>query len=541
MTLWSLKSVRILVIDDIAEIRTAIRGLLTTYGAIDITLARDGEEAISWLESSRFDLVLCDYNLGKGRDGQQVLEEAKYCDLLPHSTVFVMVTAESSPDMVMGTLEYQPDAYLSKPLTQAVLRTRLRKLLAQRDRFSEIHEALDANNRQRAIALCDRELEQGSAHRMTLLKLKSDLLFKTEDYAALQELCEDVLEERDIPWAAFALGKVFYHQEKFELAKESFLEVIDLNDSFILAYDWLAKTYQALDEPDKAEQALVIGVDKSPKSLPRQRSLADVATKNGNWAIAEKARRQAVRVGKHSVLKEPRDYTSLAKVLLKRNNRTEPVEVLDSIKNEFRNDASAQLEAYVAKGSVFKELGDDERSAEAVGEALSLFTSFGGNVSSDVAMELAENSLAHAKRDQADSVVKQVVSNHHDDARVLAQVTKIYEGAGLSQEGQSIVTSIRDEIADMNNRGIKLLKEGKIEESIELLSNSLKSMPKNPIVNLNAAYALTLYMKQSGTTRRRLAQAMSYLEVARESNGQDDGYRKVMALCQELATTRRAS
>ena len=65
-----------------------------------------------------YDIVLCDYNLGAGQDGQQLLEELRYRHKLKNTSLFVMITAESSRDMVLGALEYLPDDYLTKPITQ---------------------------------------------------------------------------------------------------------------------------------------------------------------------------------------------------------------------------------------------------------------------------------------------------------------------------------------------------------------------------------------------------------------------------------------
>lgn len=112
MALWNLKGRTILVVDDFPEMRSMLRSMLAMYGADTIEQARNGEEAIGRMQARRFEIVLCDYNLGEGKDGQQVLEDAKRRDLLPYDTTFVMVTAENTPEMVMGALEYQPDAYL---------------------------------------------------------------------------------------------------------------------------------------------------------------------------------------------------------------------------------------------------------------------------------------------------------------------------------------------------------------------------------------------------------------------------------------------
>lgn len=54
-----------------------------------------------------------------------------------------MVTAENTADMVMGSLECQPDGTLSKPVTRATLQVRLRKLLEKREELLDIYEAAD--------------------------------------------------------------------------------------------------------------------------------------------------------------------------------------------------------------------------------------------------------------------------------------------------------------------------------------------------------------------------------------------------------------
>lgn len=91
-----------LVIDDFGDMRTMIKGLLRWLGTNDIYAARDGKATVGLMEKRGYDVVLCDYNLGVGKDGQQVLEEARKRQLINIATVFVMITAENSRDMVMG-------------------------------------------------------------------------------------------------------------------------------------------------------------------------------------------------------------------------------------------------------------------------------------------------------------------------------------------------------------------------------------------------------------------------------------------------------
>jgi len=147
MVLWSLKDKKILIVDDFAEMRSSLRNMLTPFEANDISMASTGEEAIQLITHNKFDIILCDYNRGDGKDGQQILEEAKLRGKLPHSTVFIMITAESTSFMVMGALEHQPDDYLPKPFTRNVLNCRLAKLLIKKNGLSILSIALQQDNK----------------------------------------------------------------------------------------------------------------------------------------------------------------------------------------------------------------------------------------------------------------------------------------------------------------------------------------------------------------------------------------------------------
>ncbi len=99
-----------LVIDDFQGMRTMLRDMLRELGAQRVDIAASGGEAVGMLGNHRYDIVLCDYNLGAGRTGQQLLEEAKVRNLVGPACAWIMVTAEKTSDAIMGAVEYQPDA-----------------------------------------------------------------------------------------------------------------------------------------------------------------------------------------------------------------------------------------------------------------------------------------------------------------------------------------------------------------------------------------------------------------------------------------------
>ena len=110
-----------LVVDDVASMRSSLRNTISTLGGTRIDMAGNGIEAINRLEQLAYDIILCDYDLGGGKDGQQLLEEAIRRKLLKKSTIFIMVTAERGYEKVVSAAELAPDDYLIKPFAGEVL------------------------------------------------------------------------------------------------------------------------------------------------------------------------------------------------------------------------------------------------------------------------------------------------------------------------------------------------------------------------------------------------------------------------------------
>jgi CheY-like chemotaxis protein/TolA-binding protein len=537
MALWNLSGKRILVVDDFPDMRSLMRGMVMAFGAQQVEQARNGEDAIDLLARGRFDIVLCDYNLGDGKDGQQVLEEAKHRNLLPFTTAFIMVTAENTSQMVMGALEHQPDAYLSKPVTKSVLQVRLQKLLDKKDGFRAINRALDQGQPGKALSLIEEQLGQHNRYRFDLLKMKSDLLLRLSRYDEAESLCNTVLEERELSWVLFDLGRIHFYREEFAEACQRFAGLIDQNQAFVAAYDWLARAQERMGELNEAQQTLLKAVERSGKSLLRQRALGDISQRNQDYAVAESARRKAVRIGKTSALRQASDYTELTKVLVKNDSAKEALKVADAIKHVFPNDPQAALSATVAESQIHKATGNDKRSQELLEQALQTCKSEQGCITTETGLDLARLCLQHGNKEMANELARQVVKNHHEDQQVLEQLTRLYQDAGAEEEGRALVEKTSGEIVRINNQGVKLLKEGKTGEAVELFQQAVQGMPRNPIVNLNTAQSLISLMSETEATRPRLEAALACLQAARDSTQYTELRNRLLAKCQGLAAS----
>ena len=83
---------RILIVDDLVEARSSLKKMATILGGDNIDVATDGIEAMSLIHEHEYDIVLSDYNLGRTKDGQQILEEARFTQRLRATSLFIVIT-----------------------------------------------------------------------------------------------------------------------------------------------------------------------------------------------------------------------------------------------------------------------------------------------------------------------------------------------------------------------------------------------------------------------------------------------------------------
>lgn len=529
MALWSLKDKKILIIDDFAEMRSSLRNMLTPYDATDISMASNGDDAIEFISQNIFDIILCDYNLGDGKDGQQILEEAKHRGQLPYSTVFLMVTAESTVFMVMGALEHQPDDYLTKPFNASILQKRLRKALDKKSNLKELSLALQEDNKSLAIELCDREMSLKPGHHNELLKLKTELLIDEQRFDEAKEMCESVIAERNLPWAKLNIAKIHYFREEYETAKQLLDEIISEIENYVSAHDWLAHTLLKLGYPVEAQETIQSAVEQSPKSVQRQRLLAETAETNQDFVTAEQARRRAIRTSKNSVLSDANDFTKLALAQINNDKPKDALKSIELVKHQFKGDEQAQIAATLSKSKVYKAMGKEKQSLELIDEVSEMVKNTSTPLKDNLALEITESFLAHDKADEAQSIIEELVSNNHDNQEVLDKVSQVYRKSDSDEDPTAMVESVRKEIRAINNQGVKLLESGNIDDAIELFDKALAKTPDNQALNINSAQAYLMKIKSSGKNEALLNKTRSCLEKTANNKDLQQRYKALNA------------
>ncbi|MBF0565350.1 MAG: response regulator [Nitrospirae bacterium] len=529
---------KFLLVDDFSEFRHSVKKMLQSLGVTDVDDVGSGNDAVEKMSQKTYDVVLCDYNLGENKkDGQQILEEARFREIIKYSTIFIMITAENTMTMVMGAIEYKPDDYLTKPFTKETLYNRLEKIIDKKKDFDAIEKALANKDFLLALKICNDRITNKPQNLYEFVKIKADLCITLGDYDEAEKVFRSVITIRNVPWAVLGLGKVMFLKGNYLEAKDILHDLIDENRSFMEGYDWLAKTLEELGDVKEAQNILVRASEMSPKAILRQKALANVALKNSDLNLAERSFKAAVGLGKTSCFKSPSDYTGLAKVLVEKKTPEKALTILNEAKDSFGSDPSANLQTAVMSGIVYKELGRLDDAKKSVEEAGSLFESMKGAVSNDVAMDMAKAFFDLGLNDKGNKVMQDIVRNNHDNDKILKQAQEIFNDANLHDEGLAIIATTKQEIVKINNEGVKLVNQGKLKEAIEYFEKAAGGLPENKIINANAAQSMLMYMQKFGKVDRLLYQVRNYLEKIRKVDPTYKKYISLLALYQKMVAT----
>jgi tetratricopeptide (TPR) repeat protein len=499
-----------LIVDDFPSMRLLLRDMLRGLKVRNADQAVNGSEAVAALQRKRYDVVLCDYHLGDGRNGQQVLEEAKIRDLISPSCIWVMISAEKTVESVMGAAEFQPDGYLIKPITQGLLVSRLNRIWNKKQIFKDIDEAYEAKDYLKAAKMCDQRLETDKLHEVDLLRMKANLLVKSGELEMARQVYQAILEERDFSWAKTGLAKIYLQNSEDELAKMLLEEVIVCNPNYLDAYDHLAQANQHLGKLEEAVDVLEKAAKLSPNSVLRQRNLGAVALKLGNMQVAEKAFRKSVAVGEHSILRTPDAYLGLARIYGQKNEPLEALKLLNTVQTQF-NTEEVRLRAKVTEGLVYHESGDWRKARKSGEEMGQMLATTHAHLDVDTSLDMARLMFAVGVKEATVSLLIDLIKNNHDNEALSVEVLQLFQKARMGEMGSEVIESARKEAATMMNQGVLLWKQGNLLEAVDAMRLARAAMPVNTRVLFNCAHIMIAALKANPDNPDLAAEAKEVL------------------------------
>ena len=469
------------------------------------------------MSRTNFDIVLCDYNLGTGKNGQQVLEEARIQKLLSPNCVFVILSGEQSTSMVLGAMDSKPDEYLAKPFNAQQLFVRLERNLTRKALLQSVEKEIERGHLAQAIQQCDKLLaENHKKIRTHLLKIRAELAALVGDFETGKRIYSEILHERDLPWARLGLGIIEFQQGNFAQAGQQFEDLLRVHPMFLEGYDWLSKVYEAEDKLKEVQDIINQAVDLSPQSILRQKKLAETADKIGNVDVAEKAYKAAVSLGKHSIYKSSSDFTNLAKLYSKTRSPEKALETLSNMRQEFRNDPVAELRAVTLETELHKNAGNDEQASACLQKALALNRQLGSKTPKDLQLDIAKTCFLQNQHEDAEAIMGSLIKNHIDDEQFLNDLRRMQSGIGMDNHSEELIQKTKRALVATNNQGVTLYKQGKFSEAMALFEKAIASMPENQTIVINTLKIILHDLKASGIDEEKLVRAQALLKKARQ-------------------------
>ncbi|QUX95030.1 hypothetical protein C0J08_06200 [Marinomonas sp. CT5] len=319
-----LKKKSVLIIDDMNEMRLMLRSMMHSLGYSNIEVEGSGQSALKRIAAKRFDLILSDYNLGGRINGQQILETSRRNNFLDHSTIFIMITADTGFDSVVSAIEHRPDSYLVKPFTPATLSRRLSRIKRQKSIFSEVDEHRAKMNFEIMESKAREVMAEHPQYSSLCLKAIGEALISRKEFKAAKIHYLRVLKNNpDISWAHFGIAECDINLKQPLEAVKSLEKTISLTRHFLPAYDTLANTQEKLKDFKGAQKTIMASLDVTPRSLGRAKRLGKLSVQLKDWKVAEQAYLRVIRLTKDTQHEKIEYYYEHLKCLIALQESTE--------------------------------------------------------------------------------------------------------------------------------------------------------------------------------------------------------------------------
>lgn len=523
-----------LVVDDFENFRLSLRQMLRSCGADKIELVPNATTAIQYTAYNPVDVVLCDYNLGDGKNGQHILEELRQKKLLKRASLFLMVTAETSRDMVMSAREYQPDAYLTKPINRAMLEKRLGSLLKQRQALLPVNREIDRENYPSAISLCLSTLPKQPRYKTWLMKTLADLYYKVGDLSNARKIFDEVLEQRELSWARLGKCRVLIALENYEQAVNDLKELVRVHPDYMEAYDLLAEALEAMGRPTQAQQILEKATEHSPHALLRQKHLASLAATNQDMEAAAEAWRSTVELGTWSIHDSPEHYLALGQSLSDLSEgdlskegaqrSDEALRVLKRMEKRFPDQEAVTVRSRIVQSRIHAGQGRPGEAEKLIGAAEVEIDP--ETIDADTGVDFAKTLFRLGREDQANELLGVLARRFGEEPETLQKIENLLdEPVGFRQKLQA---------RSFNREGIKAFEDGELDKAARAFREALEIVPSHAALNLNLIQVLLKQHQAEPDNNELIGQCRKHLAQLSHLPAQHRQYRRYTAIKNKL-------
>lgn len=511
--MFQIENITTLVIEANGGMRSQLRDMLALTGITKVQFAVAAGAAVRKLRDNVFDLILCEYHLGAGQDGQHLLEDLRHNRIIPLETLFIMVTGERQYERVVGAAELAPSDYILKPFTPDALLARIRRSLVKREAFIPAYQAVAKDDLRGAIIYCREGETKFPPYLMDFLRLRGQLHLEIGEIDEAQTVYQRVLEVRAVPWARLGLAKTLHLQKRYDEAEEILAALVAENDTFLDAYDWLARNRNAAGTPQSAREALAVAVARSPHRINRLRQYGEACLAVGDHDGAERSMAEVVRKSKYSDFRDPEDHLRLVQAQLASGNLDRAEETIRDLDKSMAGLKKTRMCKALTAALYHGQTGNVDMAQAALRTALAS-SQEEHELSQGLRGELAKACFSLDMEEEATSVVMDMMRNA-TDANSIDAARKLLESQGKENLVAEVDRRLQAEVKTLMAAGVEKAQSGDFDGAVAEMMNAVRKMPGNIHVLFNAALAVLRHIEHRGWNDGLASEARSLIDRAR--------------------------
>ncbi|NLQ21385.1 response regulator [Shewanella sp. S-1] len=285
----NIKNHKILIVDDSQTVIYALKGMLREMGVKEnnIMWAKESKSALNLLKLNKFKIVLCDYNLGSGLNGKQILDDIRHNKLLNFDSIFIMITGDSSSFVVRSIIEFRPDDYILKPFSKKQLQARIKTALEKKDKYKSLYEAEINQDISNGITLC-KELIQKNMNMTVVNQFTGRFLRMQKNYSLAIDFYKELSDKDKDEWANAALCNTYIEHGNYDEA-ENYLTNIknSQNETSIPLLNISSKLEICREDIPAAIKYLTLASQLTPGNAARELVLTNLCIAAGDFYSAE--------------------------------------------------------------------------------------------------------------------------------------------------------------------------------------------------------------------------------------------------------------
>ena len=302
-----------LVVDGNLTSRSILVSQLREFGVGTVVQCAKAADARRHLEIRAFDFVLCELHFAdEASSGQDLLDDLRRNQLLPYSTIFIMVTGEATYAKVAEAAESALDGYLLKPHRAIDLGERLLQARVRKASLQSIFSAIDNEDFEEAARMCMERFESKGKFWLYAARVGAELLLRVGRPNDAQKVYRAVIEAKTLPWARLGVARAQLDAGQVNQATSTLENLISDEPSFVDAYDVMGRAQFELGRLDKALETYRMAATLTPASITRLQNLAMMTYYAGDLAEAERLLDRTARLGLESKMFDSQSLVLLA-------------------------------------------------------------------------------------------------------------------------------------------------------------------------------------------------------------------------------------